>query len=263
MTSDKTKQKSLRLSVSSIEAFQSCRAKWYYRYVEKLPSPPTYHLTAGSFIHKILEIYLRRYKKNGGDLRDAASVAYRLAQRDKDIAPYLTEEIKKEGKQWIKEQTLRYESDASLIPDVLHIERPFSFKIEDSNILVRGFIDRIDSVGSTGLRVVDYKTSSNPNYLKPFQLETYAYAMQQKYPDKKIEMEYELVRHKFSSKVFELSSTSYDNVISTFKKVGNEIRELKERQPSTPWEPTVNRLCSYCPFRMRCEKDRSTSPWDR
>ena len=110
--SDPKKDKVLQLSVSSVEMFNSCKAKWYYNYVERLPSPKNYYNTAGSFIHKILEILLRRYKKSN-DMRDAARVAYCLAQRDEGIQPDLTEEIRSEGKDWLKQLVKQYEKQPS------------------------------------------------------------------------------------------------------------------------------------------------------
>lgn len=255
------KLKNLNLSVSSLETFKGCQAKWYYRYIEKLPTPDGYHSLVGKFIHKILEIYLRRYKKNGNNLRDAANVAYRLAKQDPELQPHLTEEIKKEAKQWIKDITKIYEDNPNQIPDALKIEAPFSFKIEDLNITVRGFIDRVDKVSADEIRIVDYKTSGNPKYLKPFQLATYAHAMSLKYPDKKISAAYELVRFDFERLNVDISNNPSEDVIETFKQVGTEIRQLQQSSPNKPWKPTLTKLCSYCPFRMRCEKDRSESSW--
>ena len=126
---EKAKIKNLRLSVSSVETFESCKAKWYYRYIEKLPTPSTYHTTAGSFIHKILEIYLRRFKKNGGNLRDAAGVAYRLACKDKDLAPDLTPEIKDEAKQWTKEITKEQISSNNITFDNLTSKFIIDYKL--------------------------------------------------------------------------------------------------------------------------------------
>lgn len=262
----KKKIPNLRLSVSSVEAFEGCQAKWYYRYVKKLPSPSTYHTATGSFIHKILEIFLRRYKKNGGDLRNAASVAYGLAQRDPELGPSLTDEIRAEGKAWLKAIVKQYEKNSELIPEVLEVEKSFSFKIEEENITVRGFIDRIDKVthpetGEEHVLIVDYKTSGNPKYLKSFQLATYAYAVDQLYPNNKIEAAYELIRFDFDRMHHDISDFK-TSVVPRFKKAASEIRKLKETSPDKAWKPTITKLCGYCPYRMTCEKDRETSSWE-
>lgn len=259
--SDPKKDKMLQLSVSSIDTFNMCKAKWYYDYIERLPKPKSYHLTAGSFIHKILEIFLRRYKKSN-DLRDAAKVAYSLAQKDQYIAPDLTEEIRKEAKAWLKELVQKYEKQPELIPNVLKIETPFNFKLlvdTDVEILIRGFIDRVDQIDENTIEIIDYKTNSNPDYLKPLQLVVYAIALEKKYPGKIIKGAYQLIRHQHDKKQVEISEEAKQKALDTFKKVALEIKELMKDKPNTCWETTHSKLCSYCPFRIRCETDNASS----
>ena len=245
----------LLLSVSSVETFTGCKAKWYYRYIEKLPAPHTYHTTAGSFIHKILEIFIKKYSKDK-NLRLAGNTAFFLAKKDKELAPTLTPEIIEEGKQWLKFIVKKYEKSPELIPNTLKVEVPFNFKIDDS-LSVRGFIDRIDQIDSNTIKIVDYKTSSNPNYLSSFQLATYTIATQKKYPGKAIQASYELIRHEFASKEYNISEKELQGVLNTFTKTASEIRHLKKTSPTEAWDPTPTRLCSYCPFRIRCETDRT------
>jgi len=252
---DPNAPESLLLSVSSVETFMGCKAKRYYRYIEKLPAPHTYHTTAGSFIHKILEIFIKKYSKNK-DLRLAGNTAFFLAKKDEDLAPTLTPEIIEEGKQWLKFIVKRYEKSPELIPNTLKVEAPFNFKIDES-LSVRGFIDRIDQVDPNTIRIVDYKTSSNPSYLSSFQLATYTIATQKKYPGKVIQASYELIRHEFENKAYDISEAELQNVIQTFTKAADEIRHLKKTSPTEAWDPTPTRLCSYCPFRIRCETDRA------
>lgn len=254
-------EKYLKLSVSSVETFRSCNAKWYYRYIEKLPSPGNYYSATGKFIHKILEIFLRRYKKTN-DLRDAGNVAYWLAKKDEELIPELTDFIKAEGKQWLKEKIKQFETYPELIPDPLGIELPFTFKMEEDKILVRGFIDRIDTIDEDTIEVVDYKTSSRPEYLKSFQLATYALAVGMKHPGKEVKASYELIRHGFKKKSFDITQELKDEAMSKFKKAGVDIRKLKEDSPDKAWTATPSNLCSFCPYQNRCRQDRDASPWE-
>ena len=261
MNKQEPTKKSLLLSVSSVDTFKTCKAKWYYHYVKKLPTPKNYHLTAGSFIHKILEIFLKRYKKSK-DLKDAARVAFNLAIKDPELMEDLTKEIKLEGRDWLKEILKIYEDSPELVPNVLRIEAPFNFKLTD-DISIRGFIDRIDSTEEDTIEIIDYKTNSNPDYLKPFQLITYAIAMEKKYPKKKIKASYQLIRHGFKKKDVEITEQGKQNVIETFISAGSEITNLMTTCPDTPWEATRSKLCSYCSFRIQCEKDnQSSNSWE-
>lgn len=256
----------LKLSVSSVETFESCPARWYYRYIKKLPSPPTYHTAVGSFIHKILELFLVKHTRDGQSLRTAASQAYRLAQQDEQLQPHLTTEILNESKGWIKELVLKYEQNPELIPNVLEVERAFTFRIEENNITVRGFIDRIDKIenvltGEEMIRIIDYKTSGNPSYLKPFQLATYAYAVNQLYPNNEIEAAYELIRFKYDRVHYNVSDFA-SSVVPRFQIAAAKIRHLKKVSPDKPWQAKPSNLCSYCPYKMVCERDRELSAWE-
>ena len=71
------------------------------------------------------------------------------------------------------------------LPDVIGVEVPFRFKIDDTS-MVRGFIDRVDRVAPGEYRVVDYKTSKNEKYLTDFQLLVYAEALRREFDDVRV-----------------------------------------------------------------------------
>lgn len=257
------KPNKLQLSVSSIETFQSCPAKWYYRYIEKLPSPKNYYSTAGSFIHKILEVFTIKFKYTQ-NLRKAGSLAFKSACTDPELQQYLTPEIKEEGKSWLKFLVKRFESNPSLIPPVISVETPFSFKIEEPTvqITVRGIIDRIDQLDNNTIKIVDYKTSKDPNSLNNFQLATYKLALKKKYPNATIKTSYELIRHEFQTKEVEITPETEVNALNTFIQNAKQILALKNSKPNEPWEAKTSKLCDYCPYKVRCETDRlKKTPW--
>lgn len=251
----------LQLSVSSVETFQSCKAKWYYRYILKIPTTKNYHTTTGSFIHKVLEVFLQQLQKYK-DIKRASKVALFIAKKDPELIPTLTPEIIKEGEEWLQLLINKFENEPSSIPNVLRVEAPFVFKIEEDKILVRGFIDRIDQIDENTIGIIDYKTSNNPNYLKPFQLATYQLATKKNYPGMQIKVAYELIRHNFEKQEYSISEMDEIGVLKTFKEVAKEIRTLKATKPNEVWQISPSKLCDYCPYRVRCETDRSKkTPW--
>ena len=183
-------------------------------------------------------LFLFKYSIDNGWLKPWIRVAFGLAKKDKETKADLTKEILEEGKQWLKEYVEGLKKNTGGIPpDVLQIEGAFYFKINDQ-LSVRGFIDRIDQVDDKTIRVVDYKTSSNPSYLKPFQLTTYSIAAKNKYPNKEIEASYVLIRHDFNTKDYKITDDDRENAIGVFKKVASEINTLKDTSPAKPWKPT-------------------------
>jgi RecB family exonuclease len=245
----------IQLSVSSVELFTQCKAKWYYRYILELPQPPTYHTILGSYVHKLLEIFLRRYKKKN-DLNDAKRVAIYLANKDQVVTKGLTDSIRREGNEMLSSLVNLLISSPEQIPDVIAIEKSFVLKL-DNNINIRGYIDRIDRVSDSEIKIVDYKTNSRPEYLKQFQLATYSLALQQAYPDHKITACYQLIRFDHQSKQFEITDDDRKQVIEKYTSVAAEIRELIKQSPTTPWEPTCSKFCGYCPYKIRCELERT------
>jgi len=254
-------EKLLQLSVSSVETFQSCKAKWYYRYILKLPATKNYHTTAGSFIHKVLEVFLQQLQKYN-NIKRASQIALAVAKKDEELIETLTPEIVKEGEEWLQLLIDKFEKEPGSIPNVVRVEAPFVFKLEEDNILVRGFIDRIDQIDEKTLGVIDYKTSSKPAYLKSFQLATYSVATKKNYPGMQVKVAYQLIRHNFEKQEHLISEADELNVLRTFKEVAKEIRALKLLKPNEVWEASPSKLCDYCPYRVRCETDRSKkSPW--
>jgi ATP-dependent helicase/DNAse subunit B len=254
-------EKFLRLSVSRVDTFKTCKAKYYYNYILELPTTDTYYTTIGKFIHKVLELFINKYKATG-DLRTAASSAFKEAQKDEEIKPSLTRDIIKESMKWIVFLTKKFEEDSSQIPNTLDTELPFTFKLEEEKLLVRGVIDRVDRLSPNELLIIDYKTSQSSSYLRPFQLATYVHALKERFPNHTIKTAFELIRHDFGRLHFDLSDEDVEQALNTFREVGSEIRELSKLPKDQPWTATPSKLCSYCPFRQRCEKDRiQESPW--
>lgn len=257
----KSKAKKMFLSVSRVNLFEQCPQKYYYRYILKLPDPSTYHSAAGSFIHKVLENLVIQFIK-AKDLRKAATYAYSLAKKDKEIlelGELITPEVCEEVKQWVKDFVKMFEDNPEKMPTFLKAETRFNFHIENTDFMVTGFIDRIDRLDADTVRVIDYKTTGKPSYLKPFQLATYSIPVQKMYPGKKILTAYELVRSDFKQKVFEVTDQDRKNVLDKFVDVGTEIKQLQSNDDPELWKPKPSVLCNYCPYRVRCSKDNKAT----
>jgi RecB family exonuclease len=252
-------QDNLRLSVSRVDLFKKCKAKYYYKYILKLPEPSTYHLATGSFVHKILENFHNILKESQVDLREAALAAYKEAKQDEQLQKIVDDEIRAEGKNWIKHYVFLLERSGA--PNVLYVEKPFEFDLSDG-LSVIGYIDRVDKIDDNNLLIVDYKTSKNTNYLTPFQLQTYALAMKQLHPQVTISAAYEMVRHNFDRFHVEIKEKEFDNILDSFRNVGLEIRQLTKQKPDTPWPANPSNFCNLCAFRDRCEEDRLSSIWE-
>ena len=173
-----------------MDTYTKCPKKYHYRYIEKPDVEESkWNFTEfGSCAHRILELFhleilKRLVKKEEYPLLMKRCFRDGIKEFDINILeePTWTPEGDQPGIIYMREIIQDYLDNIKEngMPDVIGVEMPFSFKIDDDSI-VRGYIDRVDRVGPGEYRVVDYKTSKNEKYLSEFQLLVYAEALSRK-----------------------------------------------------------------------------------
>jgi len=88
---------------------------------------------------------------------------------------YQEAEYKKDGLEQLK---VFYQAICESLPEILEQEKPFELDLED-NVIVKGRIDQINSLGGRDVEVVDYKTGKakkDSEAAKDLQLSIYAIA---------------------------------------------------------------------------------------
>lgn len=238
-------RKPISLSVSKITTYKMCPKKYYYRYIKKLPVSDFWaHLIIGNFVHGTLEAWTRRVMK-GENAREAMVVAF----RDMALSPDYKHKVEKflpDIRPWLKAFVLHYEEQKF---EPLTIEEEFKFKYR--NIIMVGRIDRIDRVTPSKVKIVDYKTTKNPNYLTNMQLAIYNVgvkygSLSPSYGKKDIETCYVLLRHNMK----EITCCFSDDELGQFL---DETEEIADRIASdTTWAATPSNLCQCCDFFIPC-----------
>ena len=173
----------LRLSQSAIDKFVKCRMLYYCDNILKL-RPETKaeldRLTAGSFIHRVLEKYLKAHvNKNGFDTTDPEKTVDKVISSI--ISEICTEEQKNSNRlnhlflrlrrlSLLMIRSLENEfASTEFSPEFyeLNISKhngiaPLEFKLKDGcTVSLNGVVDRVDirkENGTVFIRVVDYKT---------------------------------------------------------------------------------------------------------
>lgn len=248
----------IKLSVSSIDTFNSCPKKYEYRYVEKIKiDQPAHNFTEfGSCAHLILEHFHNRVTKDTpkSEYKDIMKASFKDAVTDSQFDPTILRSYvwspngDRPGFEYLKEIAGRYleEIDKNGLPNVIGTEVPYEFEVADG-VVVRGFIDRIDKLSDGSYKVVDYKTSKDPKYLKSFQLLVYAIAIKRMYPDAdKISGSFVLLKHDFEEVKFDFGTMDLENAFSTILKKANAIRNEKV------WPKNQTRLCDWCEYKSMC-----------
>ncbi|MFW0785715.1 RecB family exonuclease [Gordonia sp. CPCC 206044] len=174
----------LALSPSRAADFKQCPLLYRYRAIDRFPEVPTQAQTRGTVVHAALENLFEmpaelRTRESADLLVEGAWAA--MCEGDPDLAAVIGDEAAAD----------KFIADAQkLIATYYTMENPTAFdaaaceehvEIDVDDVLLRGFIDRIDIAPTGELRVVDYKTGRSPGVAFEakalFQMKFYALAI--------------------------------------------------------------------------------------
>lgn len=158
------------LSPSRVSAFVSCPLAFRFSSIEKIPEPPSVHLTRGTVVHRALELFFG----SGPDDRDADRLERSLEDA---LAEYRTHpDLVDLG--LTEAEMATFERDcAALVMSYLSMEDPrrireigLELRLEtvidsagpDGGLTLRGIIDRLELDDDGELVVTDYKTGRAP-----------------------------------------------------------------------------------------------------
>lgn len=244
-----TKIEIIKLSASSIKTYEQCPKKYYYNYIERIPQKEHDYFELGNLCHETLEFFHDIYSKEGNKfdtLNKLMSHCFGLARAEH---PNIKSEIVAEARQLLLDY-LKSVVDNGM-PNVQATELPFNFQIGD-DILIRGFIDRLDLLEDGIFQIIDYKTTKNPKYLEPMQLLIYGLALKRNYPEvENFKAAYILLKHNGKLKDYTFNTEDLSKVEKEIIHYGKTIREENE------WLPMPSRLCDWCDFKDICEAHKS------
>lgn len=243
----------IRLSPSRLNDYQQCPKLYHYRVIEKLPEPLSLDAVRGTLVHKILEELLSNpiESRTLNQARNSTPIHWNDM---KGQQPELSELISDE-KEWL-------DRVHSLLDSYFALENPQSFtpthmeahlELEPSNdLLLHGYVDRIDIAPTGEVRIVDYKTGKSP---KPgyedkalFQLRFYAllwYRLHGEIP-RLIQLLYlgDQKALKSAPTLKELERTEERSI-----QIGRDILTSIDKEY---WPTQKSRLCDWCSFKKIC-----------
>lgn len=243
----------IRLSPSRISDYQQCPKLYHYRVIEKLPEPISLDAVRGTLIHNILEKLLGLSSEER-----TIEIAKREVPVHWDILknqiPELEQLVSSE-KEWIDranallDSYFQLENPQTFTPT--HMEAHLELEIVD-DLLLHGYVDRIDVAQTGEVRIVDYKTGKSPRIgyedKALFQLRFYALLWWKLYGEipKLIQLLY-----LGDQKILKSSPTKRELEITHDKslKVGNDIKISHQKNF---WPTQTSRLCDWCSFKNIC-----------
>ena len=243
----------IRLSPSRISDYQQCPKLYHYRVIEKLPEPISLDAVRGTLIHNILEklLGLSSEERTIENAKKEVPVHWDIL---KNQIPELEQLVSSE-KEWIDranallDSYFQLENPQTFTPT--HMEAHLELEVID-DLLLHGYVDRIDVAQTGEVRIVDYKTGKSPRIgyedKALFQLRFYALLWWKLYGEipKLIQLLY-----LGDQKILKSSPTKRELEITHDKslKVGNDIKISHQKNF---WPTQTSRLCDWCSFKKIC-----------
>ncbi|MFE9658093.1 RecB family exonuclease [Micromonospora sp. NPDC006431] len=156
------------LSPSRAADFKTCPLLYRFRSIDRLPERPTVEQARGTLVHAVLERLFdlpaaARTPQSAGDL--VAPQWDRLVTEQPELATLFAADDTAGAAEFLR-------SAAALLQGYFAVEDPRRLEpaerealisaVVDEELLIRGYLDRLDVAPDGALRVVDYKTGGAP-----------------------------------------------------------------------------------------------------
>jgi len=231
----------LKVSVSSLDTYESCPRKYKFQQIDKLPRKSFEHLDVGNYVHEVLEHFHKEL--NADATQQPEALLKSLAKKIWDKYSFKISPEGMEKSKGLLKSYLTYVSEKGW-PTVLATEDRFSIEI-NSDIMIRGVVDRIDKT-ENGFAITDYK-SGQSKYLDKFQLQVYGMHLKNMYPEVESYEGIYIVLPE-GPKVLTYNITM-DDVEAAKQDV---IKTATDIATDKTWDPKPTFLCKFCDFNDMC-----------
>ncbi len=233
----------MRLSYSSISAYETCPAKYKFQYEEKLPTTSSPALAFGDALHRTLH----RFHDRPVPVAPSVEELHEMLDAEWVDDGYRDpgeEALYREHARQVLAEYHRANAGSFRIPAALE----FRFTVEIEGVQLSGVIDRMDRIPGGGYEIVDYKTSRRlpPKAIvdRDLQLSLYYLAAQEIWgiEPERLTLYYLLPGERMTT--FRTPADADD--------LRRRIATVAERIAAGKFEPRANPLCDWCDFQHVC-----------
>ena len=233
----------MRLSYSSISAYETCPAKYKFQYEEKLPTTSSPALAFGDALHRTLH----RFHDRPVPVAPSVEELHEMLDAEWVDDGYRDpgeEALYREHARQVLAEYHRASAGSFRIPAALE----FRFTVEIEGVQLSGVIDRMDRIPGGGYEIVDYKTSRRlpPKAIvdRDLQLSLYYLAAQEIWgiEPERLTLYYLLPGERMTT--FRTPADADD--------LRRRIATVAERIAAGKFEPRANPLCDWCDFQHVC-----------
>ena len=240
----------LELNPSAVDSYRRCPQKYLFAHLWLLQEGPKATLTFGRVMHSTIRRVMAECKKGN---RLPFDEVQRLFETEWSASgfedDYQEGEYKKDG---LEQLRLLHQAVLEQTPEILELEKTFALPVEN-NIVLKGRIDQINSLGRGEVEIVDYKTGKakkESEARRDLQLSIYAIAAK------------EILELKPARLVFHyLQDNSRQETTRSAKQLEEAQRIVQEvaadiRARSFPTKEGF--ICRSCAFRPICPAHEET-----
>ncbi len=254
------------LSPSRAADFKTCPLLYRFRSIDRLPERPTVEQARGTLVHAVLERLFDlpaagRTPPAAGDL--VAPQWERLVTEQPELAGLFAD-----GDEAARSAFLR--SAAGLLEGYFAVEDPRRLEpaerealisaVVDDELLIRGYLDRLDVAPDGALRVVDYKTGGAPREAFEaralFQLKFYALVL---WRTRGVVPRVLRLLYLKDAEVCDYAPDA-DELVRFERTVVALWRAIEAATAAQDFRPRPSRLCDWCSHQALCPTFGGTPP---
>ncbi|MCL4339083.1 ATP-dependent helicase [Patescibacteria group bacterium] len=237
------------LSYSQIDTFTTCPLQYKYRYILKIPVPPSAAGSFGSSMHEALQTFYERIKR--GEKLDKEKLLKILDEVWLPVgygSRQYEDRMKERGREMLTNFFEKF-YNPEIIPQSL--EQVFKIRLSPT-LAIGGKIDRVDITSEGKIEVIDYKTGRRPTekeIRENLQMTVYALAATDRgiYNKKAEDV---ILSFYFFDQYEKVSSTrSEEQLVQAREDLLGKAQEIS----ISAFEPKVGPWCDFCDFRLICE----------
>ncbi|MEV0002749.1 PD-(D/E)XK nuclease family protein [Micromonospora sp. NPDC050980] len=254
------------LSPSRAADFKTCPLLYRFRSIDRLPERPTVEQARGTLVHAVLERLFdlpapARTPESAGDL--VAPQWDRLVTEEPELAALFADDDAAGVPGFLR-------SAAALLEGYFAVEDPRRLEpaerealisaVVDDELLIRGYLDRLDVAPDGALRVVDYKTGGAPREAFEaralFQLKFYALVL---WRTRGVVPRVLRLLYLKDAEICDYAPDA-EELVRFERTVVALWRAIEQATARQDFRPRPSRLCDWCSHQSRCPSFGGTPP---
>ena len=240
----------LELNPSAVDSYRKCPQKYLFAYLWSLQEGAKATLTFGRVMHATIRRVMSEFKKGN---RLAFDEVHRLFETEWSASGFEDEyqegEYKKDG---LEQLRALHQTISERAPEILDLEKTFLLPVEN-NIVLKGRIDQINSLGRSDVEIVDYKTGKakkETEARRDLQLSIYAIAAKEILELNPVRLVFHYLQDN-SRQETTRSSKQLDEAQEIVQEVAADIR-------ARSFPPKEGFICRSCAYRPICPAHEET-----